>query len=154
MAAPVATYWLVGDQSSRGLSPQNADYAASPPGWSAGAVKVAGIGALCVAVVALGWLGFAVRKGLLRREWLGVVGLLAGSASVLAVGYRIATAAVIGANIGVGFFMMLGLPLCVGLCVWAATISYNLAGPRVIDRRLAMIGFGIVAFAVALAFAT
>jgi hypothetical protein len=132
LAAPVATYWLIGDQSSPGLLPQNADYAAHPPGWSPSAVRVAGIGALCVGIVALAWLGFAVSKSLLRREWLGVVGLLAASASVLAVGYRIATAAVIGANIGVGFFMMFGLPLCVGLWIWAATIGYRLRGTRVI----------------------
>ena len=130
VAAPIATYWLVGDQSSPGLSPENADYATRPPHWSETAVRTAGIAGAVLVVVALALLGFAVWNRLLRREWLVVVGMLAATTSILAVGYRIATAAVIGANIGLGFFMMFGLPLCIGLFIWAATISYKVVSAR------------------------
>jgi len=126
LAAPVTTYWLVGDLSSPGLSPTNADYVTRPPDWSAAAVREAGVGALVVGIVTLALLGLAVWKRLLRWEWLTVVGMSAASLSILAVGYRIATAAVIGANMGIGFFMMFGLPVCVGLVIWAGTIIRKL----------------------------
>jgi hypothetical protein len=127
LATPVVVYWWVGDLTSEGLATENADYVMRPPDWSAATVRVAAIGSLCVVLATAGLLVFAAWQRLLCWEWLGVMAQLAVVGSVVAVGYRVATAGVIGANIGFGFFVMLGVPLCLGLMVWAALISYKLA---------------------------
>jgi hypothetical protein len=94
-------------------------------------VKAAALGSLSVIVVSAGLLMFATWQRLLRWEWLGVVARLVVAGATVAVGYRMATAGVIGANIGFGFFLMLGVPLCLGLVVWAALIAHTLTGRRV-----------------------
>lgn len=45
---------------------------------------------------------------------------------VIAFGFRVMTAGVIGANIGAGLFIILGVPLCVGVVCFAAA-SYRRA---------------------------
>ena len=44
---------------------------------------------------------------------------------VLAGGYRVMTAGVIGANIGAGLFLLFGLPFCVCLLVLSCIISFK-----------------------------
>jgi hypothetical protein len=117
VATPVFVYWCVGDLSS--VPASNADYDVRPPHWSAASVTTAGLGALFVLLASTLLLLFAVRRRSMRPEWLGVVGPLAGIGATIAVGYRIATTGVIGANIGYGFFLMFGVPVCIGLAVWA-----------------------------------
>lgn len=129
LATPVFVYWWVGDLSSAPAS--NADYVMRPPDWSAAAVRGAAFGSLCVIVFSTLLLLFAVWQRLLRWEWLGVVAQLVVAAATVAAGYRVATAGVIGANIGFGFFMMLGGPICLGLVVWAALISHKLTGTHI-----------------------
>jgi hypothetical protein len=125
-ATPVVVYWWVGDLSS--APPSNADYVVRPPDWSAATVKAAALGSLSLILLPTGLLMCAVWLRLLRVEWLGVLARLVAAAATVAVGYRVATAGEIGANIGFGFFVMLGVPLCLGLVVWAALISYTLTG--------------------------
>jgi hypothetical protein len=127
LAAPVVVYWWVGDLTSDGLAPDNADYVMRPPDWSAATVRAAAIGSLCVILATTGLLIFAAWARLLRWEWLGVQAQLVIAGSVVAVGYRLATAGVIGANFGLGFFLMVGVPICLGLTIWAALVSYKLA---------------------------
>jgi hypothetical protein len=125
LATPVFIYWCVGDLSS--VPAANADYVMRPPPWSARSVRTAGIVALFVILAAtLLWL-FAVRQRSLREQWLGIVGPLAGVGAIIAVGYRVATAGVIGANIGYGFFLMFGVPICIGLLIWAARVAKKVA---------------------------
>jgi hypothetical protein len=128
-ATPVFVYWWVGDLSS--APPSNADYVVGPPDWSEATVRAAALGSLCVIVVSTALLVFAVWLRLLRWEWLGVLARLVVAGATVAVGYRVATAGVIGANIGFGFFLMLGVPFCLGIVVWAALSSYTLFGKHI-----------------------
>ena len=96
LATPVVVYWWVGDLTEAGLATENADFVVTPPGWSAATVRVAAIGCLGVVLVTAGVLIFAVWQRLLRGEWLGVMAQLAVAGSVVAIGYRVATAGVIG----------------------------------------------------------
>jgi hypothetical protein len=128
-ATPVFVYWWLGDLSS--APPSNADYVVGPPDWSAATVRAAALGSLCVIAVSTALLVFAVWLRVLRWEWLGVLARLVAAAATVAVGYRLATAGVIGANIGFGFFLMLGVPFCLGIVVWAALISYTLFGKHI-----------------------
>jgi hypothetical protein len=68
---------------------------------------------------------------LLRWEWLGVLARLVAAGATIALGYRMVTAGVIGANIGFGIFLMLGIPFCLGLVVWAALIAHTLTARQV-----------------------
>jgi hypothetical protein len=129
VATPIFVYWWIGDLSSAPSS--NADYVVSPPGWSLATVKAAGVGSLSVFVLSTGLLMFAVRHRLLRWEWLGVVARLVVAGATVALGYRMATAGVIGANIGSGIFLMLGVPFILGLVVWAALIAHTLTSTQV-----------------------
>ena len=129
LATPVFVYWWVGDLSSAPAS--NADYVVRPPGWSAATVKAAALGSLSVIVLSTGLLMFAAWQRLLRWEWLGVLTRLVVAGATVVVGYRVATAGVIGANIGFGFFLMLGVPFGLGLVVWAALIAHTLTGRQV-----------------------
>ena len=129
VATPVFVYWWIGDLSS--APPSNADYVVRPPGWLPATVRAAALGSLSVIVVSAGLLMFAAWQRLLRWQWLGVVARLVVAGATVAVGYRMATAGVIGANIGFGFFLMLGVPFCLGLVVWAALIAHTLTGRRV-----------------------
>lgn len=128
LATPMFVYWWVGDLSSAPAS--NADYVIRPPAWSADTVRAVALGSLFVMLASAVLLLFAAWQRLFRWEWLGVVTQLVVAMATVAVGYRVATAAVIGANIGFGFFLMLGVPICVGLVAWAAVISYRLTRVR------------------------
>lgn len=81
----------------------------------------------CVVVVAVGYLWQLVRTKQMDAGWLVVVAILAGVGVVLAGGYRVMTAGVIGANIGAGLFMLLGLPFCGCLVVVAGIVSFETA---------------------------
>jgi hypothetical protein len=133
LATPVFVYWWVGDLSS--APPSNADYVIRPPNWSAATVRRAGLGSLLVVLVTTGLLIFAMWKRLLDWKWLVVLAQLSVASSTVAVGYRVATAGVVGANIGFGFFVMLGVPLCLGLVARAAVISYRLTRTLVGSSR-------------------
>jgi hypothetical protein len=124
LATPVAVYWALGDQST--TPPDNADFVMRPPHWSSVWVTTAGIVALCGLAASTLRLMHAVRQRLLRREWLIVVGQLAAVGAAVAAGYRVATAGVIGANIGWGLCVLFGVPLCIGLVVWAALVARKL----------------------------
>jgi hypothetical protein len=125
LATPVFAYWCVGDLSS--VPAANADYVMRPPHWSVTSVRTAGLAALFVILAATLLLLFAVRQRSLRTQWLSIVGPLAGVGAIIAVGYRVATAGVIGANMGYGFFLMFGVPICIGLLIWAALVATKLA---------------------------
>jgi hypothetical protein len=124
LATPVAVYWALGDQSS--APPDNADYVMRPPHWSSVWVTTAGLVALLALVASTLLLMHAVRQRLLRKEWLVVVGQLAAVGAAVAAGYRVATAGVIGANIGWGLCVLFGVPICIGLVVWAALVAKKL----------------------------
>jgi hypothetical protein len=107
VALPLATAWVVGDQSSPGFAEYELDYIYRPfefspaLGWASVAI-----------VLASGILSaLAFRQGVLRRAWLPVVLMLAGLGVVLGYGFRVVTAGVIGANIGGAMLLLFGLPV-------------------------------------------
>jgi hypothetical protein len=113
----VATWWLVGDQSS--TTPDNADYAIRPPFHpSAPVERILGVGSAALGIVAGLWLIWASLGHGFDPAWWSVVGpsLLLGM--LLALGWRVFTAGVIGANIGAGLFMMLAGPVILVLLAW------------------------------------
>ncbi|MEE4545034.1 hypothetical protein V2S66_24085 [Streptomyces sp. V4-01] len=117
-ATVVVTWWLVGDLTIRGYG-TDLDYAVRPPHWSAAAVRWAGVSALLVLLAGLVLLG----AGSLRRwfpwQWWVVMALLVISGAVIGYSGRVATAGVIGANIGEGLAVLLFGPIAAGLTLGA-----------------------------------
>ncbi|MBF9132094.1 hypothetical protein I0C86_24485 [Plantactinospora sp. S1510] len=118
IAAPVLTWWLVGDRSTvpAGADP---DYAFQPLDVGPGLTRAAGIGSAVVAVVALLTLVRATRRNRLDPHWWGVVVPLLTAGVLVGSGWRLMTAGVIGANIGAGLTVLLGGPVVAALLIWA-----------------------------------
>ena len=122
-ATPVAVWWAVGDWS---LDASELDYAVRPFALSGAAQTAIGVVASLLTTVA----GVALwRRGALRRDrrWFGVLFPLLVIGVLAAVGWRIVTAGVIGANIGAGFVIIFGVPLAAVVIMWAVVRSIWLA---------------------------
>jgi hypothetical protein len=117
VAAPITTYWLVGDLSEPG-DPYYLDYFVKST-VSESSVKAAGLLAFVVLCAASTFLVRTARP--LRRHLhtfrAALMLVLAGE--IVAVGARVATAGTSGANIGAGLFLIFGLPISVVLVVTA-----------------------------------
>ncbi len=107
---PVA-WWLVGDQSSPGFTPEELDYTIRAPEAFERHAQAAGLAGTVVAAIclaALSWL-FLRREidqpGLTRLAWVAAGGVFVGIAG------RILTAGSIGANIGGGLVIMVGISM-------------------------------------------
>lgn len=116
VAVPMATWWLVGPNpgneigSDPTLRPDDYDYLFHPPTIDAGVERFGGIAAVVAVVVSVGALVLAARRRRIDRRWwapivaASIVGVIVGLAE------RVMTAAVVGANIGGGFFLLFGTP--------------------------------------------
>lgn len=98
-----------------------ADYELTPPDlsdeqrWAIALVSLL----LFSGSVVLAWRG--IRRGVLSWEWVGVAAPFAGIALYAAVWFHVATAPVIGANIGAGLVTLAGIvivPVLLGYFVW------------------------------------
>lgn len=84
---------------------------------------VGGVAAV-IALVAFGVLVVRTREGVVNGWSWAVVVTLAGAGSVGAVGWRVATAGVGGANIGGGFALILGPLMIAGLLVLGVWLAF------------------------------
>jgi hypothetical protein len=125
LAAPVATWWLVGDQSTVPVS-MDPCYTVRP--WPIGpaAARVAGIGSLAVAGLAA-VLGWATLRRLLDIRWWAVLVPLLAAGFIAGARWRVMTAGVIGANIGAGLVILIGGPTVLGVLIWALVFSVHVS---------------------------
>jgi len=129
LAAPVATWWLVGDLSTVPAS-SDPDHAFQPWPMSPAAARTVGIGSLTVAATATALLGWATARRHLDVRWWAVLVPLMTAGFIAGAGWRVMTAGVIGANIGAGFVVLLGGPVVLGLLIWAVGFSVHLLRAR------------------------
>jgi len=144
VAMPVATWWLVGDQTSpfmkqrmnaavkdpaiqAGLDP---DYMYRPFDIAPATERAAGVVAVMLVVAAVVVLILASLTGRLHVGWWGVLGALSLAGTVCGSGWRVMTAAVDGANIGGGMVIMFGGPLVLGLVAAALWGAWRLITPQ------------------------
>lgn len=117
VAVPVVTWWLIGDQST--TSAENADYVVQPSfRLSNKTTRALGIGALVVSVAAAAWLIGASASHSFDLIWWSIVGPLLLLGILLALGWRVFTAGVVGANIGAGLFVFFVGPVVLALAGW------------------------------------
>jgi hypothetical protein len=125
LAVPVMTWWLIGDQST--TRPSNADYVLRPPfRFGNKATRALGVGALAVAVAAAALLIGASASHSFDPSWWWVVGPLLLLGTLLAVGWRVFTAGVVGANIGAGLFAFFAGPVILALVGWVIFAAIGL----------------------------
>jgi hypothetical protein len=123
VATPPAAYFAIGDQSTVGPA-MDPDFAFRPPSWSPALVRLVGLVALVAFVVAVGVLVRQHRRSPILRATLIVDALLIVAGVIVAGGYRVATAGVIGANIGAGIVILFGTPFVAGLVNAAGVVAY------------------------------
>jgi hypothetical protein len=132
-AVPVAVAGLLGQDDDPSAPSTELDYAVRPLDIPAGQMTAIGVVALLRAAAAVAVLLHGSRgRGPDRRRWPAeprrwqVVCPLVGVGVVLGYGYHVATAGVIGANIGYGLVVLFGGPVVVVLLVVAAARAWAL----------------------------
>lgn len=132
--APVA--WWLGDLLNRiggSVSADEADYVWRPLSLSAAGGAAIGLGALAIVACALAVLLRRVRSGHWQAGWLQVVAAPAMVCSYAGMLVAVATAPVIGANIGAGVMLLGAAPVGLGAAVWLVVALVRLrstARPR------------------------
>jgi hypothetical protein len=143
VAIPVATWWLVGDQTEpdfkrrlqadgdpairAGLDP---DYMFRPFDIAPATERAVGVVAVVTVVAAAAVLFLASLTGRLYGGWWGVFGLLGVAGAGCGWGWRIMTAAVSGGNIGGAIVLYLGSPIGLALVGVALRWAWRLIVPR------------------------
>jgi hypothetical protein len=118
VAAFVASWWLIGDQTEASIRPGDISYVMRAPDLPSVAVAAAGV--VSIVVVAAIVLSLIVTRPRARaRREAATVAALAGAAFVLAGSARMETAGSHGANIGGGMAIIVGLPVAVVLVAYA-----------------------------------
>jgi hypothetical protein len=137
VAMPVATWWLVGDQTEPSMKRQlhataknpaiqaglDPDYLVRPFDIAPATERAAGVVAVVLVEAAVVVLLLASLTGRLRGGWWAVFGVLSLVGAGCGWGWRIMTAGVGGANIGGAILLYLGGPIglvLVGVALWAA----------------------------------
>jgi hypothetical protein len=87
------------------------DYMVKPPSLSRGAELAIGAGAVVLAALGTGVLVLTVRRGALRRGWVGFIAPWAAMSAYAGVAYSVMTRPVSGANIGGGLALLAAAPV-------------------------------------------
>jgi hypothetical protein len=124
LATPFLVWFAVGDVSFGGPGRLGNFHELGPYTVGPESGYVVGGVAAVVALVAFAVLVLRTREGAVNWWWWAAVVILAGAGSVGAIGWRVATAGVVGANIGGGFALILGPLMIAGLLVLAVWLAY------------------------------
>ncbi|MFP3987998.1 hypothetical protein U9R90_10920 [Streptomyces sp. E11-3] len=130
LSSTVAVWWLVGQQTLDDVA--DPDFAVRPWDIPRGVERAVGAGSF---VTLAGTVPLFVDWTLTRRMdpvWWSALGPLLGAGAAAAVGHRVVTAEVIGANIGGGFVVLVGMPVValVGVMGLGRAVQLALRGRR------------------------
>jgi len=126
---PVAVWWAVGDVSApEATAIPDPDYQIHPFDIAPTTERVVGVGAVVLVAVSVGALVIALWSGRMHRLWWPVLLQLSLAGAVCGAGWRVLTAAVIGANIGAGLVILFGGPLVLLMLVTALGRTVELIG--------------------------
>lgn len=131
-AAP-ATWWLGG--GNRGAADPGWDYFWQPPAIAPAAGHALGVFALVSVMAAAILVGAGIRRATVRRTLVPVLIPLASIAAYVGFSYSVATAPVIGANIGAGMLFMFAIPVLLGMIAWATIAGGRHRRARLSERR-------------------
>jgi len=122
VGAALLGWWLIGDLSFTGDAGElGLTYTVRPPQLSEATVRAAAaVGALVLAGGVFTLLNLVSRR---RLRWFRMLAEWAALGFLLAFGGRVATAGVVGANIGAGFFVVVVLPVMVATAVLLVVLA-------------------------------
>jgi hypothetical protein len=123
LAMPVASWWVIGDQSEPIEDP---DYAFRPLDISPGTERAAGLIALFVVLFSGAFFLFVAGRHQMMPGALTVLGPLLLAGVVVGYSWRIMTAGVGGANIGAGFALFFGPPIVLTLVIVSVVCAFRL----------------------------
>ena len=109
----LVSWWLIGDLSSSGFSPDELDYMVRTPDVIERNSATAGVVGAVTAAVGLVVVSLLFLGGRLERRSLILIGAGAGCGAFLGLAARTITAGGIGANIGAGLVILFGVPAAV-----------------------------------------
>lgn len=124
--------WWLGDalDSVGGAVPTgDADYFWQPLSLSTGARAAVGLSGVAVVACALTVLVRQVRSGHWRAGWVQVTAASAMVCAYAGMFVAVATAPVIGANIGAGVMLLAAAPVGLGAVIWAIVALVRLRSP-------------------------
>ncbi|BBH67384.1 hypothetical protein ACTI_40690 [Actinoplanes sp. OR16] len=124
VSATTVTWWIVGDQTDpeAKLLGLPLDYVIRPPDLSATQEQIIGIAATIVLAASLAVLVGAVLRRRADPLWLLAVVPLSLAAVIAGTCWRIFTAGVIGANVGVGLLTLFVLPIAAVMLLLTALV--------------------------------
>ena len=127
VAAPIITFALIGDQSS--TTDPNPDYFWHPPSIAASTVTTWSLIFTVLAMIGLGMLIPRWKDGTVHTAWKRVVICLVMCGILTGAFYRVATAAVIGVNLGAALMALFGGPAFLALLVGAIFAAFRTRTP-------------------------
>lgn len=102
------------------------DYIVKPPASLDDSKHIIGLTSIVVATVALVVFVHALRKRLIRTQWIGIVLPLSFLAVYVGFTARVVSAPASGANIGGGLLLLMAGPLSLGLVAWTIKSAIRL----------------------------
>lgn len=119
LTVPVATWWLIGDQTAEVPPGTQLDYLVRPMEIAPAVETGVGGGCAAAAVVAFGHLLRATRHKRLDRRWWATLGPVLVAGVIVGASWRAITLGTVGANIGAGLAIVFGGGLTTLLLLWA-----------------------------------
>jgi hypothetical protein len=118
LATPIATWWLVGDQSEPATPGTELTYAVQPVPLDPGLERAIGIGSVALVAITAGWLIVLSARRRLDRRWWSVLDPVLVAGVIAGMGWRIVTAGVIGDGLH-GLMVVIGGPVVAALLLYA-----------------------------------
>lgn len=124
LAVPFAVAAVIGETTITNVDPRYVDYVVRPPDIPVAVELVIGAlsGALVVAATAA--LAWSWKRDPPDPGFLSVLIPLVVVGAILGLGWRVMTAAVIGANIGAGILVLFGSPVILALLILAGVSAW------------------------------
>lgn len=140
VAIPVASWWLIGDQTNEAARQLDAegvelDYAIRPMTLGPVGDRIAGVLACIGTIGALGALVWGTSTRKVDSRWWWVLLPLVGAGALVGIAWRVLTAGGIGANIGAGLTIIAGGPLLAALLIAAAVAALQMHRDRIRRNR-------------------
>ncbi|GAA5063597.1 hypothetical protein GCM10023318_48530 [Nocardia callitridis] len=126
LTATVLTWYLIGQQDADVGDGVALDYTIRPWALPYGVEHAIGIASILgfVGVLVVAWRSW--RRGSMDPRWWTVLVLCSLAGAGIGAGWRVLTAGVIGANIGAGLIVLLGVPLLIIVVLVAVIRSITL----------------------------
>ncbi|HEV2069935.1 MAG TPA: hypothetical protein VGR26_09090 [Acidimicrobiales bacterium] len=124
LALPFAVAWAIGETTITNVDPKYVDYVVRPPNIPEAVEQVTGALSAVLVVAATAALAWSWKRDPPDPGFLSVLLPLVVVGAILGLGWRVMTAAVIGANIGASLLVLFGSPVILALLILAGVSAW------------------------------